>query len=46
MDFFYSTLGIKGETFDKSVVSLLELKHHHKVLELGAGKKEPKTTEK
>ncbi len=37
LDFFYSTLGIKAETFDKSLVSLLDLKQHHKVLEVGAG---------
>jgi len=37
MDFFYSTLGLKGDIFDKSIVRLLGLKPNHKVLEIGAG---------
>ena len=37
MDFFYSTLGLNGKAFDKSLIDLLDLKSHHKVLEIGAG---------
>jgi len=37
MDFFYSTLGLNGKKFDKSIVDLLDLNSSCKVLEIGAG---------
>ena len=37
MDFFYSTLGLNGKVFDKSLIDLLDLKSDNRVLEIGAG---------